>query len=90
LLGADWNFGFLGASAIVLMCHRPEERTRVQSLNDFIVFGAMIAGSFVSGGLLANYGWETVCRIMFPPLLIASLALVATRVSRAATSNVPA
>lgn len=72
------------------MVLRSEERTQVQSLNDFIVFGAMVAGSFVSGGLLANYGWDTVCRIMFPPLLIAWLALFATRASRAATSNVPA
>ena len=41
LLGLGWNFGFVGASAMVLECHRPEERTRVQSLNDFIVFGTM-------------------------------------------------
>lgn len=29
LLGIGWNFGFLGASALVLECHRPEERARV-------------------------------------------------------------
>src|SRR3546814_13703936 len=38
LLGIGWNFGFIGASALVLECHRPEEKTRVQSFNDFIVF----------------------------------------------------
>ena len=46
LLGVGWNFGFLGASALVLECHRPEEKTRVQSLNDFIIFGIMAVGSF--------------------------------------------
>ena len=49
LLGVGWNFGFVGASALVLECHRPEERTRVQSLNDFIVFGTMALGSFRPG-----------------------------------------
>ena len=53
LLGLGWNFGFVGASALVLECHRPEERTKVQSLNDFIIFGIMAVGSFASGGLLA-------------------------------------
>src|SRR3546814_9469757 len=58
LLGVGWNFGFLGASALVLECHRPEEKTRVQSLNDFIVFGLMAIGSFLSGGLLSAYRSE--------------------------------
>jgi MFS family permease len=49
LLGVGWNFGFLGASSLVLECYRPEEKTRVQSLNDFIVFGTMVVGSFLSG-----------------------------------------
>jgi predicted MFS family arabinose efflux permease len=76
LLGLGWNFGFLGASALVLECHRPEEKTRVQSLNDFIVFGLMAIGSFLSGGLLSAYGWNTVLWVSFVPLALASAALV--------------
>jgi MFS family permease len=86
LLGIGWNFGFLGASALVLECHRPEERTRVQSLNDFIVFGTMVAASFASGELLTGYGWAMVCWIAFPPLLIAWLALRAHASRRIATA----
>jgi MFS family permease len=71
LLGVGWNFGFVGASALVLECHRPEEKTRVQSLNDFIVFGTMAVGSFASGGLLAAYDWDTVLWVSFAPLLLA-------------------
>lgn len=78
LLGLGWNFGFVGASTMVLDCYRPEERTRVQSMNDFAVFGSMVVGSFVSGGLLNSYGWEIVCLISFPPLLLAALTLWAT------------
>lgn len=76
LLGIGWNFGFVGASALVLECHRPEERTRVQSLNDFAVFGTMALGSFFSGSLLTAYGWDTVLWVSFAPLAIALVALV--------------
>ena len=76
LLGVGWNFGFVGASALVLECHRPEERTRVQSLNDFIVFGTMALGSFASGGLLTTYGWNTVLWVSFFPLAVAVTTLV--------------
>ena len=79
LLGLGWNFGFLGATALVLECYRPEERTRVQSLNDFLVFGTMVLGSFVSGGLLTSYGWKMVCLIGFPGVLIAAVSLALCR-----------
>ncbi len=75
LLGLGWNFGFLGASTLVLESHRPEEKTRVQSLNDFIVFGLMVIGSFSSGGLLSAYGWSTVLWVSFVPLALAAVAL---------------
>jgi len=75
LLGVGWNFGFVGASALVLECHRPEEKTRVQSFNDFLVFGTMALGSFLSGGLLTTYGWNTVLWLSFIPIALASLAL---------------
>ncbi|TSD84180.1 MFS transporter [Mycobacterium sp. KBS0706] len=81
LLGLGWNFGFVGASAMVLDCHAPEERARVQSLNDFLVFGTMAFGSFLSGGLLTSYGWTTVLWLSFVPLAAAVVA-VATAVFR--------
>ena len=79
LLGLGWNFGFVGASTLVLECHRPEERTKVQSFNDFVVFGSMVIGSFSSGGLLTAYGWSAVCLVTLPPLALAALALAVTR-----------
>src|ERR1700744_3466492 len=57
ILGIGWNFSFVGASALVLETHRPQERNKVQAFNDFLVFGVMGIGSFSSGQLLANYGW---------------------------------
>jgi MFS family permease len=83
LLGLGWNFGFVGASVLVLECHRPEERTRVQSLNDFMVFGTMALASFFSGSLLTSYGWDTVLWVSFFPLVLAVAALIATASSSA-------
>ncbi|MDQ2106426.1 MFS transporter [Azospirillum isscasi] len=83
LLGVGWNFGFLGASALVLECHRPEEKTQVQSLNDFIVFGTMALGSFASGGLLSAFGWDAVLWVSFVPLALAVAALAASASFRA-------
>ncbi|WP_226810227.1 MFS transporter [Candidatus Vallotia lariciata] len=88
LLGVGWNFGFVGASAVVLECHEPEESIRVQSLNDFIVFGTMVFGSFLSGSLLAIFGWKMVLWFSFIPLTVAAIALVrAARYSYLDTSS---
>jgi predicted MFS family arabinose efflux permease len=87
LLGLGWNFGFLGASALVLECHRPEERTRVQSFNDFVVFGTMAVGSFSSGGVLTAYGWSTVIWVSFIPLAAALVAIAFRTSSRAGLSE---
>jgi len=70
ILGVGWNFGFVGASALVLETHRPQERNKVQAFNDFLVFGMMAIGSFSSGQLLANYGWSAVNMVVFPPVLL--------------------
>jgi predicted MFS family arabinose efflux permease len=82
LLGIGWNFGFTGASAMVLETHRPEERMKVQSANDFAVFGVMVVASFASGGLLNHFGWSMVCWVSLPPLLAAGVALWATQASK--------
>ncbi|KPL55365.1 MFS transporter [Prosthecomicrobium hirschii] len=84
LLGLGWNFGFIGASALVLECHRPEEKTRVQSLNDFVVFGTMAIGSLSSGGLLTLYGWDMVLWVSFLPLAVAVGALLTTAMQKPA------
>ena len=76
LLGLGWNFSFIGATTMVTACHRPNERNRVQSFNDFLVFGAMAIGSFSSGTLLEVYGWATVNEVVFPVVLTAAALLL--------------
>ncbi len=87
LLGVGWNFGFIGATAMVTQCHKPHERNRVQSFNDFLVFGSMAIGSFASGKILVLFGWATVNEIVFPVVLAAAamLAWLVWHERRAAT-----
>src|SRR5262249_3821096 len=75
VLGVGWNFAFIGASALVLETHRPQERNKVQAFNDFLVFGMMAIGSFSSGQLLANYGWNVVNLVVYPPVLLGPIVL---------------
>jgi MFS family permease len=91
VIGVGWNFGFVGASALVLETHQPQERNKVQAFNDFLVFGAMAVGSFSSGQLLANYGWSAVNLVVFPPVLLglAVLAVASFAKRRAALQQVP-
>jgi MFS family permease len=88
ILGVGWNFGFVGASALVLETHRPQERNKVQAFNDFLVFGTMAVGSFSSGQLLANYGWSAVNMVVFPPVLLGlAVLMVASLAKRRAMSR---
>ncbi len=50
LLGIGWNFGFIGGTALVTETYRPQEKEKIQALNDFLVFGAVAIASFSSGG----------------------------------------
>ena len=87
VLGVGWNFAFIGASALVLETHRPQERNKVQAFNDFLVFGMMAVGSFSSGQLLANYGWSLVNMVVFPPVLL-GLAVLSLCVVREAAGKI--
>ena len=76
LLGVGWNFAFVGATTMVIDCYRPEERNKVQAFNDFLIFGTMAGGSFVSGSMLAHYGWYLVNVVMFPVVAVAGVMLL--------------
>ncbi|HWK95804.1 MAG TPA: MFS transporter [Pseudolabrys sp.] len=74
--GVGWNFAFIGATTMVTQCHRPEERTKVQAFNDFIIFGSMAVTSFSSGQFLALFGWATLNELVFPIVGVAGAMLV--------------
>ena len=75
-LGVGWNFSFIGATAMVTTCHRPEEKNRVQAFNDFLVFGSVAASSFASGKLLSVAGWELINMMVFPAVAFVLLMML--------------
>jgi len=74
-LGVGWNFAFIGATTMVTQCHRADERNKVQSFNDFLVFGSLAVSSFSSGQMLAAFGWD-VLNLMLVPFVVAAGALL--------------
>lgn len=81
LLGIGWNFGYIGATAMLTRAHAPEERGRVQGMNDAVVFGGVFLASLSSGGLMncaggsVVAGWQAVNLAMLPFLALAGAAL---------------
>jgi hypothetical protein len=45
-------------------------------MNDFIIFGCVMIGSLLSGGLLNHYGWPVVCLLSLAPIAAAVVFLL--------------
>ncbi|MFI5410487.1 MFS transporter [Kaistia sp. UC242_56] len=75
LLGFGWNFGFIGATAMLAETYRPEERGKVQGLNDFLVLGSAATASLLSGKLIGGPGWAFINMIVFPVVMLSLAAL---------------
>ena len=82
LLGLGWNFGFIGATNMLTNSHTPQERGKMQGLNDLLVFGGVTFASLASGGLMncsggtPQAGWTAVNLAMAPFLVLAGGALI--------------
>ncbi|MEL7229833.1 MAG: MFS transporter [Pseudomonadota bacterium] len=79
LLGVGWNFGFIGATAMLTDCYRPEEKAKAQGANDFILFGSVAVASFMSGATLNAFGeggWDAINYVVFPVVALCLLGLL--------------
>lgn len=82
LNGVGWNFLFVGATTLVTTCYRPNERGKVQALNDFLVFGTTATSSFLAGFLQERLGWEQLNWFAFLLMVVAFASVVWLRVQR--------
>jgi len=80
ILGIGWNFLFLSGTNLLRYGYREEERFKVQSFNDFIVFSVQGMASLSSGWFLFKWGWNGVIYASIPQVLI--FALLAWRLNR--------
>ncbi|MEM7526459.1 MAG: MFS transporter [Pseudomonadota bacterium] len=76
LLGIGWNFGFIGATSMLADAVAPEDRARMQGLNDFCVMAFVGVASASSGVLLSAGGWAAVQIAAVPMLTLAGGALI--------------
>lgn len=77
LLGAGWNFLFIGGTSLLVQTCRPEERGKVQGGNDFIVLATQALTSIASGLLIMSAGWHTLVWCALP--LIAATTIASLR-----------
>ena len=75
LVGLGWNFGFIGATAMLTETYLPEERSKVQGFNDFLLFSFVAVASFSSGKIFSSLGWEAINIVVFPVVGASALAL---------------
>jgi len=71
--GVGWNFLFVGATALVTTCYRPNERGKAQAFNDFMVFGTTATASLMASVVLEVQGWAMLNYFALALVLIAFL-----------------
>ncbi len=70
VLGVGWNFLFLSGTNLLRYGYRDEERFKVQSFNDFLVFSIQGIASLSSGWFLFHWGWQGVLYASMPLVLV--------------------
>ncbi|TIP29711.1 MAG: MFS transporter [Mesorhizobium sp.] len=87
LLGLGWNFGFIGATAMVADSYRPSEKAKVQGFHDFVLFGSVAFASLMSGAVYNAWGWEMLNWIIFPVTVLCFVALGVLKMTARPTSG---
>lgn len=74
LLGAGWNFLYIGGTTLLTEAYAPSERAKTQAANEFMVFGATALATLAAGPVQAGHGWAVVNIAAGPVLALAGLA----------------
>jgi len=72
LLGLGWNFGYVSGSSLLADVLQGEERSRMQGINDTLVFLAAGLGNLGAGPLFASGGYVAVSAVA----LVLTLAMI--------------
>ena len=74
LVGVGWNFLFTGGTTLLTETYTPEEKAKVQGLNDFCIWGVISIGAVTSGAVQHSIGWAAVNIVMAPLVIIVLFA----------------
>ncbi len=87
LLGVGWNFMFTGSTTLLTEWYRPEEKAKVQGLNDFLIFVTTSATSLSSGALFIAFGWQVLNLLIILPVVVAVASVLVYGRSRLAVAR---
>jgi MFS family permease len=76
LVGVAWNFMFVGGTTLLTEFATPEEKAKVQGVNDFLVFGSVAMASLFAGAFQHFFGWSIVFVSIAGPVLVAALCIL--------------
>ena len=76
LVGAGWNFLFIGGTTLLTETYRPEERAKAQGTNEQAIFITMTVSSLSSGWTVTTAGWERVNLFALPLVAVVVVAIV--------------
>ena len=63
-MGVGWNFLFTGGTTLLTETYTPEEKAKVQGMNDFFIWGTISIGAVTSGAVQHSIGWDAVNLVM--------------------------
>lgn len=81
LVGIGWNFLFIGGTELVTQTYAPEEKAKVQGLNDFVIWGTISVGSVTAGAVQHEIGWAAVNIVMAPLVVVVLAAILWLRIA---------
>ena len=67
-LGLGWNLLFIGGTNLLPRSYNENEKFKVQSINDFLVFGLQAFAALSAGWFVFNFSWEVVLLSVIPLL----------------------
>jgi len=76
LLGIGWNFLFIGGTSLLPQSYNESEKFKVQSLNDFLIYGLQALASLSAGYFVFNYGWNKVLVSVIPIITLQLILLI--------------
>jgi MFS family permease len=76
LVGAGWNFCFIGGTTLLTTVYRASERAKTQGAHDFLEYTMTAIATFFSGVVLARAGWEYVNLLAIPLIVTVLIAVL--------------
>jgi len=75
-LGVSWNFLFIGATSLLTETYQPQEKAKVQAINDFLIFSLVTVASLTAGVFQHHFGWKLVNIGVLPLIAVILICLL--------------